>query len=377
MAARLNLAHGGIVPHLAGHYLDLHEAFEKVRYAALAGGEVIELPRQEVLPKVSREYLEKIDIHAELSRFRTGFSRSGEQESRAHNVDTAAAKLDGVVLEPHQLFSFNDVVGPRTVENGFSKGWEIFKGEMVQGIGGGTCQAASTLHAVAFLAGLDILERLPHSRPSAYITMGLDATVVYPVVDLKLRNPYDFPVVVHSWIEGNTVIMALLGRERPAEVTFGREVLATRPFTRKVEEMPGLAENRVIRKQHGIRGYRILRTRTIAYRDGTFHRESNVDVYPPTIEMFLVAPGTDAEAVLPPPGLRPRRLERLLGSIDHPRRDRAQLGSPGRHGHFGRRERCSRAPSNRRGAGRSRAHTCPAACAHPRGHRFAFGALTR
>jgi hypothetical protein len=130
--------------------------------------------------------------------------------------------------------------------------------------------------------------------------MGLDATVVYPVVDLKIRNPYDFPVVVHSHVEGGSVEFELRGHEQPAKVVFGRQVLAVRPFTRKVEEMPGLPTNRIIRKQHGIRGYKILRTRTIAYRDGTAHTESNVDVYPPTIEMYLVAPGTDVDAVLPP-----------------------------------------------------------------------------
>ena len=201
--------------------------------------------------------------------------------------------------------------------------------------------------------------------------MGLDATVVYPVVDLKLRNPYDFPVVVHSWIEGNTVIMALLGRERPAEVTFGREVLATRPFTRKVEEMPGLAENRVIRKQHGIRGYRILRTRTIAYRDGTFHSESNVDVYPPTIEMYLVAPGTDAEAVLPPLAYDPEDSSASSPASVTPARP-SSTWQP-RQARPLRQARAvlpSALESSRRPA-LTRPYMPELRCAHPRGHRFA------
>lgn len=298
--ARLDLAKGGVIDEVPGHFLDLDRALEQIREAALSGDSNVELARLDLTPRVSRDYLEKIDHGEELSRFTTWFSRKGDQENRARNIDTAAARLDGVVLLPHELFSFNAVVGPRTKENGFSKGWEIFKGEMVEGIGGGTCQVASTFHAAAFLAGLDIIERLPHSRPSAYITMGLDATVVYPVVDLKIRNPYDFPVVVHSYVEGGSVVFELHGQERPARVVFGRQVLAVRPFTRKVEEMPGLAANRIIRKQHGIRGYKILRTRTIAYRDGSSHSESNVDVYPPTVEMYLVAPGTDVDAVLPP-----------------------------------------------------------------------------
>jgi hypothetical protein len=126
-----------------------------------------------------------------------------------------------------------------------------------------------------------VVERLPHSRPSAYITMGLDATVVYPVVDLKIRNPFAFPIVIHSFTEGGKVTFELLGKERPAKVVFGRHVLAWRPYTRKVEEMPGLSSDKIIRKQHGIRGFKILRTRTITLADGTVRKEHNVDVYPP------------------------------------------------------------------------------------------------
>jgi len=301
--ARLNLVHGGIVPEVPGLFVDLDAAMENVRAAALSGSGVIEIERVAVEPRISREFLLGVDSHEKLARFQTSFSRHGDQELRAHNIETAAARLDGVVLLPHEVFSFNTVVGPRTVENGFSKGWEIFKGEMVEGIGGGTCQAASTLHAAAMLSGLDIIERLPHSRPSAYITMGLDATVVYPVVDLKLRNPYDFPIVIHGFVDGDAVIFELLGRDRPARVTFGREVLATRPYTRKVEEKSGVPADRIVRKQHGIRGYKIKRTRTIAYRDGTARQESNVDVYWPTVELFHVAPGTDPEGKLPLPGI--------------------------------------------------------------------------
>ncbi len=300
--ARLDLAHGGVVPEVAGLFLDLDDAVEQVRLAALSGAATLELQRATAAPRVTREFLLSVDVHERLARFQTSFSRHGDQELRAHNIETAAGRLDGAVLLPHELFSFNAVVGPRTVENGFSKGWEIFKGEMVEGVGGGTCQAASTLHAAAFLSGLDVIERLPHSRPSAYITMGLDATVVYPVVDLKLRNPYDFPVVIHSYVDGNAVVFEILGRERPARVTFGREVLATRSYTRKVEEKPGLPADRIVRKQHGIRGYKIRRTRTIAYVDGTARREMNVDVYWPTVELYQVAPGTDTEGKLPPPG---------------------------------------------------------------------------
>jgi vancomycin resistance protein YoaR len=299
--ARIDLTSGGVIPHVSGLFLDLAGAIDRIRDAARAREREVELPRLSVEPRVSSEFLKRVDSKKQLARFQTHFSRHGDQATRAQNIETAAARLDGVVLLPHELFSFNASVGPRTVANGFSRGWEIFKGEMIEGIGGGTCQVASTFHAAAFLGGLDVIERLPHSRPSAYITMGLDATVVYPIVDLKIRNPYDFPVVVHSHVEGNTVAFELFGKERPARVIFKREIVATRPYARKVEEKKGLPRDRVVRKQHGIPGYKIKRTRMIAYGNGTGRKEENVDIYWPTFELYFVAPGVDPEPLLPPP----------------------------------------------------------------------------
>lgn len=116
---------------------------------------------------------------------------------------------------------------------------------------------ASTLYAAAFFSGLDVLERLPHSRPSAYIPMGLDATVVYPDVDSKLRNPYAFPVAVHAKVDGNHLKVELLGASRPARrVQFTREILEALPYDRKVEEDAKLRGSFVRVKQHGLPGTR-------------------------------------------------------------------------------------------------------------------------
>jgi len=171
---------------------------------------------------------------------------------------------------------------------------------MKEGVGGGTCQVASTVHAAAFFSGIDIVERLPHSRPSAYIPMGLDATVVYPVVDMKLRNPFSFPIVVHAVVDGNRLHVEMRGARRLAHVSFQRELVKTIPYTRKVEEKPHLAGHKVIIKQHGIRGYRIERERTLTYlRNGKKRVEKNKDFYPPTTEIYEVPPGFDV-SLLPP-----------------------------------------------------------------------------
>jgi hypothetical protein len=197
-------------------------------------------------------------------------------------------------LEPNQLVSFNAVVGERSEANGFKVAWEIFKGEMRPGVGGGTCQVASTLHAAAMFGGLEIPERLPHSRPSAYITMGLDSTVVFPVVDLKLKNPHPFPLVVHTKVREGTLTIELLGASKPVEVTFSREVVEVLPFKRRIDEEASLQPGHAIKKQAGIRGYRVRRVRTITpSHGGPSKTEVSTDFYPPTTEIYQVALGGD------------------------------------------------------------------------------------
>lgn len=316
VAARLDVEHHSIVPEVGGRALDVDQAMAAILAAAdkaaseqaasdPGGGEpavdlgaaaAVVLPFVPVAPRVTSASLASIDVSRVLGSFATYFSRRGEQGPRAQNIDVAASHLNGLVIEPGQVVSFNDVVGARSEGNGFLKAFEIYKGEMVEGMGGGTCQVASTLHAIAFFGGLDIVERLPHSRPSAYIPVGLDATVVYPVVDLKLRNPYSFPVVVAAEVGPNKLSMRLLGADKPARVALMRTVLATTAFERKVVEDPTVGKPR--RKQKGIAGMRLLRKRLIALRGGESRVEISRDTYPPTTEIWKVPPGYD-ESQLP------------------------------------------------------------------------------
>jgi len=288
------------VPERPGRFLDAYGALPALERAARdpSLGEIV-IPFVDVAPRVTEAFAHTIDTHVVLGSYDTWFSRAGDQKNRGHNIDVGAEKLDGVVLMPGEIVSFNDIVGDRSEDNGFAKSWQIYKGEMVEGIGGGTCQVASTLHAAAFFAGLEIVERLPHSRPSGYIPMGLDATVVYPIVDLKLRNPNPFPVVIHAHTEGGKLDVQLVGAARPAKVTFSRELLETKPYPRKVEEDDRIAGDKVVVKQHGIQGYKIERKRVLAMTDGARRVETNIDVYPPTTEIYEVPVGFD-ESKLPP-----------------------------------------------------------------------------
>jgi vancomycin resistance protein YoaR len=314
-AARYDVGRRAVVPERAGRVLDADATAAAIARAALAplapeelAGAAVSMPADAievplvfaaVAPRVTSESLAHLDASHVLASYATYFSRRGDQGPRAENIEVAASHIDGLVVLPGETVSFNDIVGARSEDNGFRRAYEIFKGEYVEGTGGGTCQVASTLHAIAFFGGLDIVQRLPHSRPSAYIPAGLDATVVYPTVDLRLRNPYAFPLVVHAAVTGNKLAMDLLGASKLASVTFGHEVLATTPYSRRVVEEPTAARPR--RKQKGADGMELSRWRTIAFRDGPTRLEKSRDTYPPTDEIWQIPPGYD-ESQLPPLG---------------------------------------------------------------------------
>ncbi len=300
--ARLDFATGKATPHEPGRFLDLYATASALEKAALGGESTVKLPIFEMAPRASAEVVAALDTSKVISKFSTHFGYVGGQANRAQNVARAASLMDGVVILPGDTASFNAEVGARSKENGFTTAPEIYKGEMREGIGGGTCQMASTLHAAAFLGGFEIVERINHSRPSGYIPMGLDATVVYPHVDLRLKNPYSFPIVVHAVTDKGTLTVELRGSGAADTVEWSTATVGTAAYKRKVEESAFLTEGHVVLKQKGIRGYSIRKTRIVHSLDGQARVEEKTDVYPPTFEILVVPQGTDPLSLPPLPG---------------------------------------------------------------------------
>lgn len=301
-SARLDLERRGVLPDAPGRALDGDRALADLVRLARGAGDALDLASVVVPAEVTAEALRAVDVSAVLGAFETHFSRRGDQHDRARNIEIAASHLDGVVLGPGETFSFNRAVGDRSEESGFRKAFEIKQGEMVEGVGGGTCQVASTLHAAAFFGGLDVLHRIGHSRPSAYIPMGLDATVVFPSVDLRLRNPHPFPVVLHAKVDDLTLRVEVLGARRLGAVSFGREITSEIPFARRVVEDPELRGSHVVLRQYGMPGYAIARTRRLEAAPGRRERETEAtETYAMTPEVWEVPPGFDP-ARLPPLG---------------------------------------------------------------------------
>lgn len=263
----------------AGRELAIPASLDAIATSLLDGERRITLETRELLPE-ALPWLDTIPL-AVIGSYHTHYRARGDEGPRASNVRLAAELLDGAVIAPGGRLSFNDRVGPRTLGRGFRVAHVIERGELVDGIGGGVCQVASTLHAAAFMAGLPIIEARPHTRPLPYIPMGLDATVAYPELDLVIASSLDVPITIRAHASSGDLDVELFARAAPSEVRWERDILERTPYDERIEIDASLPIDGEVVAEAGGPGFSLLRTRII--RDARGERTERVNVrYPPT-----------------------------------------------------------------------------------------------
>lgn len=150
----------------------------------------INLSVVEIPPKIKTEDSNNYGIRELLASGKSRFR--GSIPGRVHNIELAASKLNGRLIPPGEIFSFNDTVGDISAATGFQPAYIIKDGRTVLGDGGGVCQVSTTLFRAALNAGLPITERHAHAYRVSYYEQdsppGLDATVFAPSYDLKFKN---------------------------------------------------------------------------------------------------------------------------------------------------------------------------------------------
>ncbi|HMJ15764.1 MAG TPA: VanW family protein [Polyangiaceae bacterium] len=288
--ARLDLEKRKLLPEVNGRLLDVDGTLTAIERALEHGERKAELIFEFRKPKRVASELGNVAFDEVLGYFETNYNRSMRYQARTFNLRLAASKLDGYVLLPGETFDFNEVVGPRDEANGYKVAPVIAEGELVDGIGGGTCQISGTLHGAAFFAGLRIAERYPHTRPSSYIKMGLDATVVYPTINFRLRNAYGFPVVLHQVVRNGVVRAEILGPRRTRTVTLIRKIDQAIPYDELERPDKDLPNGVRVLGQRGIAGFRIHRYRIVREGEHALRERWN-DTYPPTTQIIRVGTG--------------------------------------------------------------------------------------
>jgi len=226
-------------------------------------------------------------IHAETSYF------YGSDAARVQNIQAAASEFHGLLVPPHTTFSMASHMGSITLDNGYAEAWIIYGNQTIKGVGGGVCQVSTTLFRAAFFAGFPIVERHPHSYRVYYYEKvygnslntrlaGLDATVYFPVVDLKFSNDTDHWLLIESYVYPSNSAITF----KFYSTGIGRSVDWSTTGLTSIEPQPeplyrynaSLGEGRIKQIDWGVDGGRVTVYRTVN-RNGEYEFDDTVYTY--------------------------------------------------------------------------------------------------
>lgn len=262
-----------IIPERDGFKVNFEQLKDKIN----SGEKKFTLETEEILKaEITARYLEdKIlfgDVLATLtSRYNAGVV------GRSKNIAIAAQKINGTILKPGEVFSYNNVVGPRTYENGFKDAGVYTATGLENGVGGGICQVSSTLYGAQLMADLKTVSRTNHSYTISYLPSGQDATVSYGTIDYKFMNDKPFPIKIECFASGGVLTVNILGVKDDSyyDIKLTNKIVgSTSPETieREVDDLAEGEERVVQTGQNGV----TVETFKNYYKDGQFIKSSFV-----------------------------------------------------------------------------------------------------
>lgn len=173
-----------------------------------------EIPLKYTAPSVTTNMIGTEAFPDLLAKFSTNYN--ARDTDRTTNLRLAAEKINGTVLMPVETFSYNTVVGERTIAAGYKEAAMYQNGEVVDGLGGGICQISTTLYNAVLYSNLEIVERRNHQFVPSYASAGRDATVVYGSIDFRFKNTRNYPVKILCTVSGGVAKCEIYGlKENP------------------------------------------------------------------------------------------------------------------------------------------------------------------
>ena len=267
--ARYDIENERIVPSHAGVHFTLADL--QSAYDAAAPGETFPVKATVEQPEVTTAQLEAGLFRDELSSYTT---RVGGAPGRHKNVQLTAERITGYILNAGDTMQYGPLVTPFTAANGYCPAPGYLNGKTVDMVGGGACQASSTLYAAVLYANLEIVQRVNHGYASDYIGLGLDATVASGGPEFEFRNNTLYPIKVQAEFftkdKKDYLKITLLGTKTDDHyVKMVTQVLSTTPFEEELVETDALAPGERKVEQTAYTGYVVKTYRNVYAGDGT------------------------------------------------------------------------------------------------------------
>ncbi len=240
-----------ITPEKTGVKIDMATA---ERILKEASGNVVRIPAEIIQPEITAAKIEADLFPDLLGSYRTKYNAG--DVSRSHNVALASSKISGTILDAGEVFSYNDIVGPRTAARGFKEAGVYVGNKVERGLGGGICQVSSTLFNAVVLSDLKIVYRTNHSLPVSYVPLGRDATVSYGSIDFKFSNNTDGPIKIVASASGGVNEVRIYGVKKHPGRTVEMQTECTGTYAPKTEiiEDPTLPVGEIEVEQKGANG---------------------------------------------------------------------------------------------------------------------------
>jgi len=281
---------------------DLDQVKEDIIRLVTGDGEPeVKLRLEEIKPEKTAEDVAGMGINGLVSQFVTRFDAS--QANRSYNIVVAAGALDGLLVKPGEVVSFNQIVGPRSTAAGYREAPVVVNNELVPGIGGGVCQVSTTLYNSLLVGNFEIVYRRPHSIPVGYVPIGRDATVTYGGIDFKFRNNRQSYMFIKSSVKGNLLTFKIFGNinEKLPVVIIDNINQIIEPKV-SYEKDPNLDRGKEVVKEPGRKGYRTTTVRVV-YQNGRVIKREVVtkSYYKPKNKIIAVGTRKPAAPVIPAP----------------------------------------------------------------------------
>lgn len=174
-------------------------------------------------------------------------------ENRDNNVNLASEKINGTIIYPGETFSYNQIVGKRTIEAGYKEAGAYAGGKVVQEIGGGICQLSSTLYNAVLYANLEVVERYNHYFETSYVDPGRDATVSWGSLDFQFKNNRDYAIKIEAKARNGVCEITIKGikQDNDYEVVIQPQVTSIIKKTERYENDSSLEEGVTEVEQEG------------------------------------------------------------------------------------------------------------------------------
>ena len=241
----------GATESVAGVSFDMAVAQAKLDAAGI--GDEIVIPLIIIEPEVTTADIESMLFRDTLA---TRTTRIAGTANRLTNITVASNYVDETVLNPGEQFSFNAVVGRRTIERGFRMAGAFVSGRLVEQVGGGICQVTSTIYDTVLHADLEVIERRPHGMIVTYLPLGNDATIAYGNIDFRFRNSSEYPIRIESNVEGRELTVSLIGTKLDDNyIKIDTRIISSTPIQVIMEEDESVPPGETIVETEGITGY--------------------------------------------------------------------------------------------------------------------------